>query len=688
MKKIIVLFLMIILAKGLMGQLAYFQRLNGPIGGSVKCISVRNNGDIYVGLDDSQGIYKSTDNALSWQQLGNVPDNTIGTLNIISDIKVKPNGELFVSTNSDIYHSSDDGATWQHIGTSSNYIRSIEVKNNNIYIGACRLQYSGNNGLNFTETQMKASFIAINSNDVVFTGSDCYSGVFKSFDNGTSYTQCSISGFVSSIVIDSADNIYAGFYSNGGIYKSTDDGTTWSRIDSGFAISSIIKLDINEHQDLFCLTSDNKLHVLYHGTSLWQELNLNLQFPKCIFYDNVHEQLLAGTSIDGIFVSNDSTATWTQKSNGMTGLSVSNMCFTRSNVLYVFRSTNVYSSADLGNTWTKLNLPYLVNGSYTSFTSAAEDLNGNIYILSTNGVYKSIDGGNTWNKKDSGLIQSQSFSIIADSNNYLYVSDLGYGVYRSINGGDFWQQMCTGLSDTSIYYLGLTRHNTLLAGSFSAIPSFYRSIDTANNWIPSTAFADEGRSVYKLLTLKSNTIIGLVGAHYHYTSNDDGITWNQVNTIKEWYDMAEDKNRKLYAVNYNTSIQQSNDTGITWHSYCTFPLYSEYLAIDSSGIIFVGSKLGIFKSTDSLLYTNIASQNNEQSLKIFPNPTNNKITIETLSTNKDKSISIYNLQGQLLFQQTSKYKNTEIDVSRFPNGMYFVKVESDTGMVSGKFVKE
>ncbi|MEI8204058.1 MAG: T9SS type A sorting domain-containing protein [Bacteroidota bacterium] len=75
-------------------------------------------------------------------------------------------------------------------------------------------------------------------------------------------------------------------------------------------------------------------------------------------------------------------------------------------------------------------------------------------------------------------------------------------------------------------------------------------------------------------------------------------------------------------------------------------------------------------------------------IKVYPNPTEDKITLENPSIIKDKSITIYNLQGQLLMQQTAKEGKIEIDVSGLLKGMYFVRVETDEGMICGKFVKE
>ena len=74
---------------------------------------------------------------------------------------------------------------------------------------------------------------------------------------------------------------------------------------------------------------------------------------------------------------------------------------------------------------------------------------------------------------------------------------------------------------------------------------------------------------------------------------------------------------------------------------------------------------------------------------IFPNPANDNITIENTSLdNQGEMISIYNIQGQLLFQQLMEQQKTEINVSGFAGGLYIVQIKTGNGMQVKKFVKK
>ncbi|MEI6489222.1 MAG: T9SS type A sorting domain-containing protein [Bacteroidota bacterium] len=81
----------------------------------------------------------------------------------------------------------------------------------------------------------------------------------------------------------------------------------------------------------------------------------------------------------------------------------------------------------------------------------------------------------------------------------------------------------------------------------------------------------------------------------------------------------------------------------------------------------------------------ILEQNN---VSVYPNPASNTITIESTKC-KVQSIKIYNVLGE----QVNSLKLTgnskiEIDVSNLTQGVYFVEVETEKGIVRKKFVKE
>ncbi len=80
--------------------------------------------------------------------------------------------------------------------------------------------------------------------------------------------------------------------------------------------------------------------------------------------------------------------------------------------------------------------------------------------------------------------------------------------------------------------------------------------------------------------------------------------------------------------------------------------------------------------------------NNKKQLTIYPNPTNDKLIVENLSTGKNE-IFITNLLGEEMQHLFANNTKTEIDASCFANGIYFLKLTDEKGnVITKKFVKE
>ncbi|MDX9905022.1 MAG: T9SS type A sorting domain-containing protein [Bacteroidales bacterium] len=77
----------------------------------------------------------------------------------------------------------------------------------------------------------------------------------------------------------------------------------------------------------------------------------------------------------------------------------------------------------------------------------------------------------------------------------------------------------------------------------------------------------------------------------------------------------------------------------------------------------------------------------ENELIIAPNPASDKITIRSESPSPPFQISIFNTNGQELFKQTVTDPVTEIDISRLPPGIYFVRLEGEKKVANGRFVR-
>jgi hypothetical protein len=77
------------------------------------------------------------------------------------------------------------------------------------------------------------------------------------------------------------------------------------------------------------------------------------------------------------------------------------------------------------------------------------------------------------------------------------------------------------------------------------------------------------------------------------------------------------------------------------------------------------------------------------SLQVFPNPTTGKFTIQVKEQEQAFHINIYNLIGEMVFHWESGNSNTagfEVDLSRKPDGVYFVELDTEKANVLKRII--
>jgi heat shock protein HslJ len=87
-------------------------------------------------------------------------------------------------------------------------------------------------------------------------------------------------------------------------------------------------------------------------------------------------------------------------------------------------------------------------------------------------------------------------------------------------------------------------------------------------------------------------------------------------------------------------------------------------------------------------FTNVlltTPENSLADLRIYPNPAQNKIIIQSATNNFD-SVSISDINGRIVSSSKNLASN-EIDVSNLKTGMYFITITSSEGSITKKFIK-
>lgn len=84
------------------------------------------------------------------------------------------------------------------------------------------------------------------------------------------------------------------------------------------------------------------------------------------------------------------------------------------------------------------------------------------------------------------------------------------------------------------------------------------------------------------------------------------------------------------------------------------------------------------------LSTEDFAQNN---FDVYPNPFQNHIVIQTIDNKNEFEILIVDINGKIVFQQSSNVQNMTIDTEEWSNGMYFITLFSESKKATYKIVK-
>ena len=270
----------------------------------------------------SNKIVRSTDDGQSWQGVLSLyyPKTLSFAKNFNGDIFAV--GGNFAAFEGWIYRSTDNGSSWVYVnfpdnshsaGTPISYI--IFDGQNNIYVAQYRLGVyrSTNNGISFKEINSgltnKNVLSLFQLNGILFVGTDG-GGVYVSTDKGDNWRQ-SNSGlsslWITCLASTATGTLFAGSNFDGGVFRSTNNGNTWTSI--GPSNESITCLTVNSNNKIFAGTDTSGIFFSTDDGETWKQINSGLT--------NLHMETLSidddgfifvGTQ-QGIFKSTNSTLT-------------------------------------------------------------------------------------------------------------------------------------------------------------------------------------------------------------------------------------------------------------------------------------------------------------------------------------------------------------------------------------------
>jgi uncharacterized repeat protein (TIGR01451 family) len=141
--------------------------------------------------------------------------------------------------------------------------------------------------------------------------------------------------------------------------------------------------------------------------------------------------------------------------------------------------------------------------------------------------------------------------------------------------------------------------------------------------------------------------------------------------------------------NINLPFDDTNNDGYVAFKIKTKPTLVIGNSFSNTASIYFDYNFPIITNTATTTVTLLANQDFafENYFKIYPNPANDILNIESEKTIEVTSINIYNTLGQIVLVIPNAQQTKSVNVSSLKTGNYFVKINSDKGSTSVKFVK-
>jgi len=695
-------------------------------------IDKTNNNHIIIGANTG-GVWKTIDAGQNWTPLNDYFSNLF-VYSVVID-PLDSDTYFFGSSSGLIFKSTDAGATWNQladIGNSDvNKILIHPTDSNIMFASGGGIYKSIDGGANWIQavTDGGGYDIEFKPGDpsVVYASG---SGFHKSINGGTTFS--TITGFSNGpkMIGVSADDdsvvyvLEASGGSFGGFYKSTDSGDNFTMLD-------------HTGRNYFGYDTDG----IDPGGQAPRDMDVTVK-PS-----DVNEVHIAGVltwkSNDG-GISFTCTSDWTpqnaiSKNLGYCHADVDLLEFD-GDALYVGSDGGIFKAEDTSvidvNLYTDITAGLGIHQYYKIGVSQTPD------IIVTGGsqdngsfTYSEANGWKHWIGAD-GM---EGFVDKDDPNRMYGMIQFG-GMYRTLNGGN----NIIGLSGpppgsgnwVSPFEQDPLETNTIYCG----YTKVYKSINSGGSWSPISQDFVANLDQFKIAPT-NNLVMYTSRGGFLYKTEDGGATdWTQATTpggsINSIAIHPTNPNKIAVAVNNTSKVFVSDDGGTTWQDYLfNLPNFSALSVIwDDNGEdgLYVGMNYGIFyidntfsdwqpysnnlpnviineldiNNETNMLYAGsygrglwvsplangglgISDRFFEDLIKLYPNPATSEITISLLETTK-ADIRVFDLLGKLMIYEADKLivNSHSVDVSSLNSGVYFIRINSEKGTVTKKFIKK
>lgn len=484
---------------------------------------------LWIGTQNTRGVYKSTDGGASWVQKVNGITETTGIA--FRGMTVDPNqpqtvysaaeisswtwageerrGREFDLTKGVVYKSIDGGNEWQAVWRGDSLARYVFVDprdSNVLYIST---------GIFDRE--------AANSDPAARVAGG--EGVLKSTDGGVTWTRIN-SGlnnlFVGSLFMhpENPDILLAGtgnnqYYDNGGVYRTLDGGGSWQQTLPDLVITAV-EFAISDPDIAYAGGADAIYRSEDGGTTWskttaandgWGSPGVRAGFPIDFQIDPADpDRLFVNNYGGGNFFSADGGRTWSVASRGYTGAQTRDVAVDPGapGRVYAAARSGLFLSGNGGGDWVGRNAP---PASSLEWNAVAVDPSNPQHVLASN----------NWNAL---ILQSSDYGLSWTA------------VTEATEANRGWRALAFAPSDPRTVYAGISSY--LSAGVFDdRLPAggIYVSRDGGSTWSAANdaTSADANVTALSVSPTDPRVVLAATGNHGILKTTDGGTHWNAVN---------------------------------------------------------------------------------------------------------------------------------------------------------------
>jgi len=690
MKNLKLYFIVLFVLIGL-NSFAQWQHMNGPYTEDIKKIFYVE--DTLYAISDFE-IYKSFDNGENWIFYPNQSE-----IKLFKKIKsFEHKDSIFIAhTDSGRFISLNYGLSWQRttvaVCDSFNIapfpftyqyiypsIDNFKITNTYIYgsssYGVYRMHLSDSVWIRMDTIKLLNNFLSLFIKDSVFLCGTHNQGIYFSNDYGASWQ-----------FGNNSDNDVHAFYtynncyyscSNSGIFKSCDKGLNWINISASLPSNQSYYRFLVKDSLIYLNTVDSVLYVSINYGITWNTINKGLHIGSEYNYlqdiTKINDTLYAGFRWSGVFKSIDNGKNWKQKSSGMQYARMERIVSFGDTLLAHTHSqgAGLLRSVDAGLNWETINSVDITNTVYELIND-----NNKLYMVHSEGLSVSEDYGNSWNRI---LTMKRVFSA-AVQNNIIICGLDDHKTIISYNSGITWDSIHYDDNYGIVWHLQILGNEILVGGV-----DLYLSSDSGANF---TNITTGLHNVISSFDYDGQHLIISTQQGIFY-SNNKGATWDTIMNNNGFVIYPRDTyiaGNYVFISFHNKGIMYAKIGDFIWADYNqgfnSIPWY--FTANDD--YFYSATDEGVYRRP----YLEAVSINeiiiDESKIKIYPNPTKDKIIIESKEY-KIEYIEVYNLQASLLKRVAINDNKAELNISNLKTGCYFLKIVGDDKTFGFKVLKE